>query len=74
MSNNEKLAQMMHSAELNEERVKAYIQRKQDEREQRTIAVYARAVYEAMDNLAEGSKARRDELIGKLFDAVKTLG
>lgn len=74
MSTSEKLNQMMRSAELNDERVKEYIERKQVEAEHRTMEIYARAVYESMNNLAGGDKEKRAELIEVLFNTVKAMG
>lgn len=74
MSTHEKLNQMMQSAAKNEERVKEYIERKQVEAEHRTIEIYARSVYEAMNDLAGGDKEKRAELIEVLFNTVKAMG
>lgn len=73
MSTSEKLDQMMRSAELNEERVQEYIQRKQVEAEHRAMEIYARAVYESMNDLARGDKEKRDELIDVLYGIVKAM-
>ena len=73
MSTREKLDQMMQVAASNEQRVQEYIERKQVEAEHRTIEIYARAVYESMDDLAGGDKEKRAELIEVLFNTVKAM-
>lgn len=73
MSTREKLDQMMRVAAQNEQRVQEYIERKQVEAKHRTIEIYARAVYESMDDLAGGDKEKRAELIEVLFNTVKAM-
>lgn len=73
MSTNEKLEQMRRVAARNEERVKEYIEKKRTESFHRTMEVYARAVYESMDDLASGDREKRAELIEVLFNTVKAM-
>lgn len=73
MSTREKLDQMMRVAAQNEQRVQEYIERKQVEAEHRTIEIYAKAVFESMNDLAGCDKEKRAELIEVLFNTVKAM-
>ena len=73
MSTQEKLNQIMQSAAKNEESVQAYIEKKQVEAMHRTIEIYARSVYDAMNDLSGGDKEKRVELIEVLFNTVRAM-
>lgn len=73
MSMIERLREMEESRARNDEKVKEYIEKRRTENIHRTIEIYAKAVFEAMDNLAGDDKDKRPELIELLFNAVSAL-
>lgn len=54
----------------NEAKVAEYIEKQRVETIHRTIEIYARAAFEAMDNLAGRDTARRSELIELLYSTM----
>lgn len=69
----ERLREMEESRARNDEKVREYIEKRRTENIHRTIEIYARAVFEAMDNLAGDDKDKRPELIVLLFDTVRAM-
>ena len=69
----ERLRQMEESRARNDEKVAEYIEKRRAENIHRTIEIYAKAVFEAMDNLAGEDKDKRPELIELLFNTVSAM-
>lgn len=70
MTTRERLARMDEINAHNEAKVAEYIEKQCVETMHRTIEIYARAAFEAMDNLAGRDTARRSELIELLYSTM----
>lgn len=73
MEMRDKLALMDEINSRNDAKVAEYIEKQRVENIHRTIEIYARAAFEAMDNLAGGDHVKRADLIELLHSTMQAM-